>query len=223
MFELHFLEAVDEASLSRVEQHWNLNGFAALTAWRADVDDSINRKNLTALKALVAVAGYGWVQVMGSWSEQGGKPKYEPSLVIPAMRRDSGRDEASLSRDSRDLRKLAIEWGIRYGQWGILWTTQDGKGQVITTSPKLSGHPNGYVSDTFTAFKPGNTRADIRTIISRAAHKRIAQGKGPVGHDDPGATFHLECYLDPRPMLPTEALVRRALGELGISPLWEGG
>lgn len=219
MFDLHLLDALDEASLSRVERHWNLNGFAALTSWRADKPDAENRRNLTRLKQDVKQAGYGWVQVMGSWSEDGGRPTYEPSLIIPALRRDTERTEASMARDSRDLRALAIKWGVRYGQWGVLWTSPDGKAQVLTTNPGLTGKPNGSVADTFTAFKPGDTRADIRTIISRAAHKRIVQGKGPVGQDDPGSTFHLECYIDPRPGQPTEALVRRALGELGISPL----
>jgi len=219
MFDLSALTQLDEASLSRVEKHWSLNGFAALTAWRGDASDADNRSKLTALKSLVASAGFGWIQVMGAWSEEGGKPSYEPSLVIPAIRRDTGRDEVKLARDSADLRKLSIQWGVKFGQWGVLWTSPNGKGRVITTSVGLTGKPNGSTADAFRAFKPGDTKADIRTIISRSAHKRIAQGKGPVDQDAPGKTFHLECYLDPRPVLPTEALVRRAMGELGISPL----
>ena len=164
MFDLHLLEPLEEVSLSRIERHWRTNGFAALTAWRHDEPDRRNRSMLADLKTRVKRAGYGWVQVMGAWSEEGGKPAYEPSLIIPSLRVDSGRDEASLTRDSRDLRALAIEWGARYKQWGVLFVRPGGKAEVITTNPRLTGKPNGTVEDTFSAFRAGDTRADIRTI-----------------------------------------------------------
>jgi hypothetical protein len=218
------MKLLDEAGLARVEKHWRTNGFSALTAWRADESDASNRSALTKLKALVAVARYGWMPVMGSWSEAGGKAVYEPSLLIPALRRDSPRDEVSMAKDSRDLRKFVIDWGVKFGQWSVLFVRPDGKAENITTNPRLSGHPNGFVADTFKAFVPGDTSADIRTILSRAAHRRIARGKDPVSQGDPGKTFHFEAFLDRTvPALPTEALTRRSLGELGISPLWEDG
>lgn len=216
------LVPLDEASLSRIQQHWQRNGFASLTTWRDERTNAENRRLLTELKARVKQARFGWIQVVGAWAPPGETPSYEPSLIIPSVRR--GRDHAdtrALAEDSKVLRKLSIMWGRDYGQWGVLWVSPEGQGQLIATSPRLTGKPLGAVVDRFEAFKAGDTSADIRTVLSRASHRRVATGRPPVGAHvgAAGRTFALESVLVERaPVLPTEAAVRRAMGEIVTAP-----
>jgi hypothetical protein len=109
------LPPLDEANLARMFRHWTQHGFAGLTAWRHKKPLAENRTNLDKLKRQVFAAGYGFIPVLGRYEEEGmPEPVWEPSLLVPAVKR--GAAESSWPH----LRKLIILWGQTYDQDSVL-------------------------------------------------------------------------------------------------------
>lgn len=221
----HATVPLDEAALSRIDKHWKENGFAAITSWRTERPLAVNKANLVKLKTKIKAAGYGWTQIIGRWTDSPDEPPtFEPSLIIPAIRRGrSAQDANELASDLSDLRRLVISWGKTYNQYSVVWSPPGGPAEHIATDPDVppGGPPVGTVLARWSTVRYGHTDAKVlyRSILSRRAHQALKhRGRlaGRPSRDVPkaGKTFHLECFLHQRPRGPTEGRGRLGFGEL---------
>jgi hypothetical protein len=184
------LSRLEEAGfrLARAYKHWLGQGFSILTSWKSDQAPDENRENFQHLKLMLTSRGYAWVPLWGRWRDmKTGEVGREPSLLVPALKRDG-------SNDPDELRDLTLKLGHVYDQQAVLWVKPQSEEAWLyrtdTTPPKR-----------IKVYK--NIRSQkISDVFSELAHQA-------------GRTFVFEAFEpEPEPQGWAEALCRSAEGEL---------
>jgi len=105
---------LQESSLARVHQHTQDRNIGVLTAHRGEFTKQENAKRNQSLAADIRGAGFGFIKVRGSYTENFGKPEArhvdEDSYLVVG---DKGDDKGK-------LHKFLLAHGEKYGQDSIL-------------------------------------------------------------------------------------------------------
>lgn len=146
----------NESSLSRVYNDFKNTEWAMLTSWRANVDSKTNKNLLNQLKGILKSKGLGYVRVEGYGQEEEGDKVVtvrEPSLFIKNVK--SGGNPVM---DSKDFKNFIIQLGIKYNQWGVVYSNPNSTTDLIVLKDDY-GKPlsSPKVIDTMTKFSPKKT------------------------------------------------------------------
>ncbi|MBO7730926.1 MAG: DUF3293 domain-containing protein [Methanobrevibacter sp.] len=170
--------AMGESRTSRVYQHLTSDkDWAIVSPYRGENTSVQNRINMSKLKSEVRKMGYGFIQMLSRWVEDG-EDFDEESLLIPDMKKSE-----------------AISLGKRYNQSSVIVNDKNGCVEICTTP--FESYKEG---DVVRKFNLGNNSPmnieDAEAIFSH-------QKSGPVSKPlKGGKPFHLsEVYevIPPRP------------------------
>lgn len=118
-------DALTEASLGRIHQHWKNSGtksFAIVTSWRSAHGKGENEHRFSKLKADVRSQGYGYNRMTGVGEEENGGMSKEPSLFVHGMSYHH-----------------AVEHGKKHDQHSIIYSGPETKGEVHLVHLKDDG------------------------------------------------------------------------------------
>jgi len=137
-------EALSEASLGRIYQHYKKSGeksFAMLTAWKNGVSKDQNEKNMKTLKQMLQSAGHGYISMRGQWKDPKGEIHGEPSFFVIGISKDE-----------------AIKIGEKFNQDAVVYSGPDTQGKVLVINQDGSSfdigtfHPQ-KVADIYSSLK----------------------------------------------------------------------
>ena len=78
--ELCFGKKLDESSLSRVLSHAKTKNIGIVSGSRLENEQKVNKHNAVELKNMIRAAGFGYINVIGSYVENAGTPDEKVSI-----------------------------------------------------------------------------------------------------------------------------------------------
>lgn len=110
-------ETIAESSTSRIYQHiTDDDNWAIISPYRSEYSEDINRKRMTKLKAMMRDKGYGFIQFISRWVEDG-EGFDEQSLLVPDI-----------------TTKEAIKAGQDFQQSSVIVKDENGCNEICTNA-----------------------------------------------------------------------------------------